>query len=71
MIGAELVHAFEDELAFSLDDFLHRRCMAGLMVGRGRELVAPALELARTRLGWDETRIESERLSSGSRLPAN
>ena len=57
---AELVHAIENEMAHSLVDILHRRCMAGLDADFGWRLARPAAECL-LRLGyWDRARVDAE-----------
>ena len=57
---AELVHAIENEMARSLVDILHRRCMAGLDADFGWATAQPAAQWL-LRLGfWDKARTEAE-----------
>jgi glycerol-3-phosphate dehydrogenase len=60
VLTAELVHALEKEWATSLEDFLQRRCMAGLDAEFGLG-TAPAAADALVRLGiWDAARAAHE-----------
>jgi glycerol-3-phosphate dehydrogenase len=60
VLTAELVHALTNEWAVTLEDFLQRRCMAGLDADFGLRVV-PAAAAALTRLGvWDSVRAERE-----------
>jgi glycerol-3-phosphate dehydrogenase len=60
VLTAELVHALEKEWATSLEDFLQRRCMAGLDADFGVG-AAPGAADALVRLGiWDSTRAAHE-----------
>jgi glycerol-3-phosphate dehydrogenase len=60
VLTAEIVHALEKEWATSLEDFLHRRCMAGLDADFGLD-AAPAAADALVRLGiWDAARAADE-----------
>jgi glycerol-3-phosphate dehydrogenase len=60
VLTAELVHALEREWATSLEDFLQRRCMAGLDADFGLG-AAPAAADALVRLGiWDPARAAHE-----------
>jgi glycerol-3-phosphate dehydrogenase len=59
-LGAELVLAFEQEMAQTLSDALLRRTMAGLGPCLGLDAVESAAQLAQTHLGWDARRAEDE-----------
>jgi glycerol-3-phosphate dehydrogenase len=59
-IAAEVVHAFENELAQTLSDCLLRRTMVGFNSTRGREAVETAAEIARRHLGWSDERARDE-----------
>jgi glycerol-3-phosphate dehydrogenase len=60
VIGAEVLFAFQSEMAVTLGDVLLRRTMAGLgsTAGVGEDEAAAAI--ARKYLGWDETRGREE-----------
>lgn len=60
-LAAEIVFAFESEMACSLADCLMRRTMLGLAADRGASVVAGALEVARAELGWSGARCDEER----------
>jgi glycerol-3-phosphate dehydrogenase len=60
VLTAELVHAFTVEWARTLEDFLQRRCMAGLGADFGLR-TAPAAAAALQHLGiWDAARAANE-----------
>jgi glycerol-3-phosphate dehydrogenase len=59
-IGAELVFAFQHEMAQSLGDALMRRTMAGLGPNLGLDVVEDAARIAGDALGWDAARREEE-----------
>lgn len=59
-IGAEVVHAFREELAETLADCLMRRTMLGLNGSVGLDALERAARLAQKFLGWDEGRASGE-----------
>lgn len=59
-IGAEIVFAFESDLAVTLADCLMRRTMLGLAPDLGAAALPAALGIARRHLGWDATRAAEE-----------
>jgi glycerol-3-phosphate dehydrogenase len=59
-VGAEVVHAFSDELAETLVDCLMRRTMTGLNSRLGLDALERAADIARKFLGWDERRAAQE-----------
>ncbi|MBV8860041.1 MAG: glycerol-3-phosphate dehydrogenase [Acidobacteria bacterium] len=59
-IGAEVVHAFREELAETLADCLMRRTMVGLNSELGLDALDGAARLAQKFLGWDEGRASGE-----------
>lgn len=59
-LAAEVVFAFEDELATTLSDCLLRRTMVGLNSTCGLTAVVAAGEIARKYLGWSEDRVANE-----------
>jgi glycerol-3-phosphate dehydrogenase len=59
-IGAEVVHAFREELAETLADCLMRRTMVGLNGSVGLDAVEKAAHVAQKFLGWDDGRVASE-----------
>ena len=59
-IGAELVLAFEQEMAQTLSDALLRRTMAGLGPRVGLDADENAAKLAQKYLGWDSQRAGDE-----------
>jgi glycerol-3-phosphate dehydrogenase len=60
VIGAEVVYAFERELAQTLADVLHRRTMAGLEPDVGLDVDEAAAAIAVEHLGWSQERAERE-----------
>jgi glycerol-3-phosphate dehydrogenase len=59
-IAAEVVFAYEYELATTLADVLLRRTMIGLSSDQGRAALPRAVEVARTHFGWTATRADEE-----------
>jgi glycerol-3-phosphate dehydrogenase len=59
-IGAEIVFAVREEFAVTLGDVLLRRCMVGLGPDLGRGAMQPALSVAASYLGWDQSRCGAE-----------
>ena len=59
-IGAEVIFAFENEMAATLTDCLMRRTLAGLDAAAGLDAVEKAAQIARKHLGWDEERAARE-----------
>lgn len=59
-IGAEVVWAFEKEMAKNLADLVWRRSMTGWRQGQAREFAEKALKILQTRLGWSEERCSKE-----------
>jgi len=59
-IGAEIVFAYEHELATTLADALLRRTMIGLSCDQGRSALAGAIRVARNRFGWTAARADEE-----------
>ncbi len=59
-LAAEVVFAFEEELATTLADVLARRCMLGLAPDLGRGALSAAAEVGRRHLGWDAARVDAE-----------
>jgi len=59
-IGAEIVFAFEKEMATTLADALLRRSMAGLAADQGRAALPKAIAVARASLGWSAARADEE-----------
>jgi glycerol-3-phosphate dehydrogenase len=59
-IGAEVLFAFQSEMAVTLGDVLLRRTMAGLGSSAGVGEDEAAAAVARKYLGWDEGRAEEE-----------
>ena len=59
-IAAEIVYAFEQEFAATLDDCLMRRTMVGLNSSCGIEAVEKAARVAQKHLGWSESRVTRE-----------
>jgi glycerol-3-phosphate dehydrogenase len=60
VVGAEIIYAFEHEMAQTLTDALHRRSMAGLDPSVGLDVDEAAAAVAATRLRWDTERVERE-----------
>jgi glycerol-3-phosphate dehydrogenase len=59
-IAAEVVHAFQDEMAETLIDCLMRRTLIGLNSRVGLDAIEGAARVARCFLGWDEERSTRE-----------
>ncbi len=59
-LGAEVVFAFEKEMAETINDVLLRRTMSAYGSQVGLEVLQAAAELAGRQLGWDAGRVESE-----------
>ena len=59
-IGAEVVYAFQSEMAETLADCLMRRTMTGLNSRAGLDAVEPATRIAQKYLGWDDERAARE-----------
>jgi glycerol-3-phosphate dehydrogenase len=59
-IGAEVVHAFREELAETLADCLMRRTMVGLNSRLGLDALENAVRIAQRFLGWDGGRASGE-----------
>jgi glycerol-3-phosphate dehydrogenase len=60
IIGAEVLYAFEREMAQTLADVLLRRTMAGLGPRVGLDVDEAATEVAVKHLGWTEERAQRE-----------
>lgn len=60
-IGAEIVFAFEAEMAASLADCLMRRTMLGLGADLAASVLDDALRVAEGQLGWNAARCAAER----------
>jgi glycerol-3-phosphate dehydrogenase len=58
--SAEIVYAFENELATTLADCFLRRTMIGLNVDRGLGEIEAAAEVGKRCLGWSEERTKRE-----------
>ena len=59
-IGAEVLFAFQEEMARTLTDCLMRRTMIGLGPDLGRGADEAAARLASKYLGWDDERARKE-----------
>ncbi len=59
-LAAEIVFAFQEELATTLADVLARRCMLGLAPDLGRAALASAAAVGRRHLAWDAARVDAE-----------
>lgn len=59
-MGAEILYAFERELAQTLTDALHRRTMAGMGPNVGLDVDEAAAEVAVRYLDWEGERAERE-----------
>jgi glycerol-3-phosphate dehydrogenase len=59
-IGAEIVLAFQQELAQTLADVLLRRTMVGLAPRVGLDADENAAQVAQKHLGWDDKRATDE-----------
>jgi glycerol-3-phosphate dehydrogenase len=60
IIGAEVLYAFEREMAQTLSDVLLRRTMAGLGPRVGLDVDEAAAQVAVKNLGWSEERAQRE-----------
>jgi glycerol-3-phosphate dehydrogenase len=60
VVGAEIVYAFQHELAQTLTDAIHRRAVAGFGPDVGLDVDQAAAEVAARHLGWDRERVERE-----------
>src|SRR5215207_5832838 len=60
IIGAEVLYAFEREMAQTLSDVLLRRTMAGLGPRVGLDVDEAAAQVAVKHLGWSEERAQRE-----------
>jgi glycerol-3-phosphate dehydrogenase len=60
IIGAEVLYAFEREMAQTLSDVLLRRTMAGLGPRVGLDVDEAAAQVAVKNLGWSEERAQKE-----------
>lgn len=60
LIGAEVLHAFENELAETLSDVLLRRTMVGMGPRVGLDVDEAASEVAANHLGWSTDQANSE-----------
>ncbi|MBA2376057.1 MAG: glycerol-3-phosphate dehydrogenase [Rubrobacter sp.] len=60
VIGAEVVHAFDNELAETLSDALLRRTMAGMGPKVGLDIAEAAADVAAKHLGWSDERKQKE-----------
>ena len=60
-IGAEILFSFRAEFAETMTDCLMRRTLVGLNSTIGLAALESALAIARSFLGWDETRVVHER----------
>jgi glycerol-3-phosphate dehydrogenase len=73
-LAAEVVFAFEHELAQTLADCLLRRTMIGLNSTCGLDTVDKVARIAQQHLGWTDLRTAAElaayREEIGRRLPA-
>jgi len=59
-LAAEIVFAFDDELATTLADCLMRRTMLGLGADLGTAVLPAALAIVRQHLGWSDARAVAE-----------
>jgi glycerol-3-phosphate dehydrogenase len=57
-IGAEIIFAYEHELATTLADVLLRRTMIGLSADQGRSALPRASSVARRHFGWTALRTD-------------
>ena len=60
LIGAEIIWAFQEEMAETLADVLLRRTMVGYDANVALDVDEAAAEVAAKHLGWDEERTERE-----------
>lgn len=61
IIAAEVIFAFQEEHAETIQDVLLRRCMGAYNNQAGLDLLEPAIQVAGDYLGWDKSRREQER----------
>jgi glycerol-3-phosphate dehydrogenase len=59
-LRADIVHAFQAEAAFHLDDALRRRTGLGAFGHPGEQLVRAAADVAAAELGWSPERVRDE-----------
>jgi glycerol-3-phosphate dehydrogenase len=59
-LGAEVVFAFREELASTLEDVLMRRTMVGLDEAVGLDAIEAAADIAKLHLGWSTDRADTE-----------
>jgi len=59
-IAAEIIFAYEHELATTLADVLLRRTMIGLSSDQGRAALPGAIDVARKHFGWNALRADEE-----------
>jgi glycerol-3-phosphate dehydrogenase len=59
-LAAEIVFAFEHELARTLEDVLARRTMLALGPRLGLDVVEQAARIAQRCMGWDDERVRRE-----------
>jgi glycerol-3-phosphate dehydrogenase len=59
-VGAEVVHAFREEMAETLADCLLRRTMIGLNGSVGLDALGRTADIAQKFLGWDDERAARE-----------
>ncbi len=62
-IAAEVIFAFQEEQAETIQDVLLRRCMGGYNNQAGLDILEPAVQVAAEYLGWDRSRQEDEKQS--------
>jgi len=61
MIAAEVIFAFEEEQAETIQDVLLRRSMGGYNDSAGLDILEPAIQVAGDYFGWDKSRREQEK----------
>lgn len=60
IIAAEVIFAFQEERAETIQDVLLRRCMGAYNNQAGLDILEPAVQVAGDYLGWDQARKEQE-----------
>jgi glycerol-3-phosphate dehydrogenase len=62
-IGAEVIHAVREEMAFTLSDVVYRRTDLGCTGIPSDDTLNSCAEIMAAELGWDQTRMEQEIIS--------
>lgn len=67
-VKAELLYAFQGEMAITLEDLLWRRTRIGWTQGQGVDIAQMVAEFVGERINWDQARITSEVKSYKQRI---